>query len=112
MQYCTLAYCAPQECTHASVDGRNSLLLIMLHENKEVQILVNPDWRTLIQEQDLDFLEELFGSFIKRASEDPLALFEQLTSLSVGPIVTKCAGTKAYSDLLVDPQYCHFVELR
>jgi hypothetical protein len=84
----------------------------MLHDNDEMQILVHPDWRSLVQEQDLDYLDELFESFIERVSEDPLALFKQLTSLSVGPIVTKCAGTKAYSDLLGDPQYGHFVELR
>jgi hypothetical protein len=84
----------------------------MLHDNDEMQILVHPDWRLLVQERDLDYLEELFGSFIERVSEDPSALFKQLSSLSVGPIVTKCAGTKAYSDLLGGTQYGHFVELR
>jgi hypothetical protein len=112
MEYCTLAYSVPQECARASVNGSNTLLLAMLHDNDEMQILVHPDWRSLVQEQDLDYLDELFESFIERVSEDPLALFKQLTSLSVGPIVTKCAGTKAYSDLLGDPQYGHFVELR
>lgn len=112
MEYCTLAYCALQECARASVNDSNTLLLATLHDNSEMQILVNPDWRSFVQKQDSDYLEELFESFIKRVREDPLALFKQLTSLSVGPIVTKCAGTMAYSDLLGDPQYGHFVELR
>jgi hypothetical protein len=84
----------------------------MLHDNGEMQILVYSDWRSLVQEQDLNYLEELFRSFIERVSEDPSALFKQLSSLSVGPVRTKCTGTKTYSDLLSEPQYSRFIELR
>jgi hypothetical protein len=111
MEYCTLAYCVPQECARASANDSNTMLLATLHDNGEMQILVHPDWRSFVQERDSDYLEELFESFIERVSEDPPVLFKQLASLSVGPIVTKSAGTKAYSDLLDDPQYGHFVEL-
>jgi hypothetical protein len=112
MAYCTLAYCAPQECVSASVNDSNTLLLVTLLDDGEMRILVNPEWRSFVKEQDLGYLEELFESFIERVSEDPSVLFKQLSSLSVGPIVTKSAGMKAYTDLLGDPQYGHFVELR
>lgn len=111
MEYCTLAYYVRPECALAPWKGSKTLLLATLHDNYDMQILVHPDWRSLVQKQDLDYLNELFESFIERASDDPLVVFKQLASLSVGPIVTKCAGTKAYSELLGDPQYGHFVEL-
>jgi 5'-deoxynucleotidase YfbR-like HD superfamily hydrolase len=111
MAYCTLAYCVPQECVRASVNDSNTLLLATLHDSGEMKILVNPDWRSFVQEQDSEYLEELLKSFIERVGEDPSTLFKQLASLSVGPLVTKYAGTKAYSDLLCDPQFGHFVKL-
>lgn len=111
VSYCTLVYCVPQGFARASVNDSNTLLLATLHDSGEMQILVNPDWRSFVQEPDSDYLEELFESFIELLVEDPSALFKQLASLSVGPIVTKSEGTRAYSDLLRDPQYGHFVEL-
>jgi 5'-deoxynucleotidase YfbR-like HD superfamily hydrolase len=111
VEYCALAYCV-QECAHESVNDSHALLLATLHDNNEIHILVHPDCRTLVQGQDLDYLKELFASFIERANEDPLALFKQLSSLSVGCLVTKCTGTKVYSELLGAPQYRHFIELR
>jgi hypothetical protein len=93
------------------VNSSNTLLLATLHDNGEMQVLINPDWHSFVQEQDSDYLEELFKSFIEQVSDEPSVLFKRLASLSVGPIVTKSAGKKVYSDLLGDPQYGHFVEL-
>ena len=58
----------------------------------ELRIQINPQWRDFVVEIDLDYLESLLQDLKLRAAEEPEALFRQLSSLSVGPVITHDAG--------------------
>jgi hypothetical protein len=47
---------------------------------------------SIVQKEDLAYLQSLLRDFKKRARLDPASLFKQLSTLSVGPLVTGVAG--------------------
>jgi hypothetical protein len=53
---------------------------------------VSPDWRSIVQPEDLEYMDSLLRDFLERAKEQPAALFKHLSSLGVGPLVTQEAG--------------------
>lgn len=64
------------------VDGGGSL-----------RFLVHPEFHTVVKDNDLPYLESLLKDFLKRAKLNPAALFTQLSSLGVGPLVTQETGS-------------------
>ena len=52
-----------------------------------------PHLQTSVDKADLKYIEQLLKDLPKRARTDAQALFEQLSSLSVGPLVTANVGT-------------------
>jgi hypothetical protein len=48
---------------------------------------------TIVRDNDLAYIESLFKDFLERAKLNPEALFNQLSSLGVGPLVTHEAGS-------------------
>ena len=109
-EYCILAYCAPKHAP-ASLNGSTPLLLVSLYDRDRMRILIDPDWRTLVHEEDLKYLESLFRDLAERAKEDPLALFKQLSSLSVGPVITQFRSTAPGGGLRNEPPCERFIEL-
>jgi hypothetical protein len=58
-----------------------------------LRILVHPGWRTIVEAEDLDYIESLFMDFTERANLHPGALIKQISSLEVGPLATKEVGS-------------------
>ena len=54
-----------------------------------LSFLVHPELRTIVQKNDLEYLEALLQDFLERAKLHPEALFKQLSSLGVGPFVAR-----------------------
>lgn len=69
------------------------IVLVLEDEQSKLRFLVHPQWREMVFGKDLSYLESLFKDFIERAKLHPEALFQQLSSLGVGPLVTQEAGT-------------------
>jgi hypothetical protein len=59
----------------------------------------------------LDYLEELLKDFIERAKTDPAALFNQICSLAVGPLVTRATGSNLSEFPTIQKQTLHFVPI-
>jgi len=76
------------------------ILLVLRDEEGDLRFLVHPELRNIVQEEDSTYVESLLRDFQVRAQLHPDALFEQISSLSVGPLVTHEAG----SDLSNHPQ--------
>ena len=83
LKFCTLEY-------RAQDSGRISpILLILLEDAKDsLRFLVHPDWRSMVQPEDVNHINGLLGDFLERAKEQTANLFKQLSSLGVGPLVT------------------------
>ena len=58
----------------------------------DLRFLLDPGWRTVVGAEDVEYLESLLGDFLERAKEQPATLFKQLSSLGVGPLVTRETG--------------------
>lgn len=69
------------------------VLIALKDEEGKLTFLVNPDLRNMVQPEDLAYLEELLRDFQERTELHPEALFKQLSSLGVGPLVTQDAGS-------------------
>jgi hypothetical protein len=83
----------------------SSIILLVLEDAKgNLRFLVHPDWRSVVQTEDSKYIESLLDDFLERAKEQPAPLFKQLSSLGVGPLVTRESGKKI-SD------YPHLLEL-
>jgi hypothetical protein len=75
----------------AAVTGAVAALLV--DDGGGVQIFADPRLQEIVHEDDLAYVESLLNDFVKRAKLHPTDLFEQVSSLAVGPIVTHRKGT-------------------
>ena len=66
------------------------LVLKGLEEN--VYLFVHPELRTVVQKEDLVYIEALLQDFPERAKQHPAEFFKQISSLGVGPLVTQRVG--------------------
>ncbi len=71
------------------------MVLIVLEDARGgLRFLVDPGWRAVVRAEDVEYTESLLSDFLDRAKEQPATLLEQLSSLEVGPLVTKETGEK------------------
>ena len=61
-------------------------------EEDSLSFLVHPDLRAVVTENDRAYIESLLPDLVERTKQHPADLFEQLSSLGVGPLVTQVAG--------------------
>ena len=87
------------------------MLLVLRDEEDRLRFLVHPEWRTIVQAEDLNYLESLFQDFLERAKLHPGALFEQLCSLGVGPIAAQRIGLNPDDHPSVRELSTGFIEL-
>lgn len=68
--------------------------MLVLRDNMEgrLRFLIHPEMTTIVQEGDLAYIESLLSDFLERAKLNPAALFMQLSSLAVGPLITHETG--------------------
>ena len=87
LRFCALAYRSQE------LGEPTPVFLIVLEDSKQgLRFLVDPDWRGLVHEGDVEHIESLLSDFLERAKEQPEALFKQLSSLDVGALVTQETG--------------------
>lgn len=80
-------------------------------KNCGLRLFLHPQWRPLIDAEDLEYIVELLADFRQRCMLDPEALFSQLASLAVGPLVVREAGKFADADLALSNLWEQFVAL-
>lgn len=57
-----------------------------------LRVFLHPGWREFARASDHQYIEALIEDFKGRAKSDPEMLFQQASSLSVGPLVTSETG--------------------
>jgi hypothetical protein len=90
-RYCALEYRSPDSGCALPEPGEIVILLLAV-PGKPPLVLVNPQWRRICRPADHAYFEELFRDFAERVRVDAEALFAQASELSVGPLITHCAG--------------------
>ena len=76
-----------------------------------LRFLLDPKWRDIVQLADRDYIEKLCEDLKKRARLDSAGLFKQLTSLEVGPLVTRETGLSLSEKPIIRELCQYLVEL-
>jgi len=103
-RFCVLQYIA-SENDQDRADSSPIIALVTSHDG-EIGIRVRPEWEKIVLPTDRNYLEALYRDFRMRIKSDPDGLFRQLSDLSVGPLVTREAG----SDLAANLPYLRLAE--
>ncbi len=76
-----------------------------------MSFLVHPNLRAVVTETDRAYIESLLQDWVKRAKQHPADLFEQLSSLGVGPLVTHEVGADLKDHRTLQELSLRFVQL-
>jgi predicted NAD/FAD-binding protein len=91
LQFCVLAY-RPRSLDTDTSEEQTAVLLVLRKEVGQLRLLVNPEWRKIVEGDDIDYLDSLLKDFRERAKMTPETLFKQICSFGVGPIVAQETG--------------------
>jgi hypothetical protein len=90
-QFCLLGY-EPQRRSSGTSRAPFIILLVLKGKNGNLDFRVHPQWQALVHPEDSEYIDLLLADLPVRAQLNPDALFDQICSLSVGPIQTKETG--------------------
>lgn len=80
-------------------------------EHGGLRFLTHPELRTIVQREDLVYIEALLQDFLGRSKQDPSVLFKQISSLGVGPLVTQEAGPSLSEYPFIQELSSQFVQI-
>lgn len=63
-----------------------------MDEPAGLRLLVHPELQSGIAIEDREYFDSLLKDFVERAQTQPAALFRQLCSLAVGPLIVSLTG--------------------
>jgi len=92
-QFCVIEYNHQRQSREPS-RSPSIILLVLKNENGNLDFLVHPQWRAMILPEDSEYFESLLADLPVRAKLHSEALFDQMCSLSVGPLQTKETGPR------------------
>lgn len=86
------------------------ILLVLRDEAGNLRFMAHPNWRAIVQAEDLEYIDTLLRDFLERANLHPDVLFKHISSLAVGPLVTQEVGVSISGNALLLEQCSHFVQ--
>jgi hypothetical protein len=73
------------------VDGE--IIVLLVEDDEEpLRVFVTPNLEELVDKDDQPYVDALLADFLKRSKAHAEGLFQQVSSLSVGPMVTHRTG--------------------
>ena len=91
-RFCVLEYRPVRDESKESACDSRAILLV-IEEEHQLQFFATADFRSIVHKADLEYIEQLLKDLPMRARRDAKVLFDQLCSLSVGPLITGKVGT-------------------
>jgi hypothetical protein len=104
-------FCAIEYRTQRRSEAAPIILLVVEYLNGSIRFLVHPEWRAIVQAEDLDYIESLLRDFAERAEQDRQTLFKQLSFLGVGPLVTQVTGKRVADHPALSELCSSFVQI-
>ena len=105
-RYCALAYSA-----HGVPSADIVFAILAELRSGAWKLLVRSGWPAIVLIDDQSYVREMLADMKSRVSEDVEELFQQLSSLSVGPIITYAVGQDAQSDPKLAVMVRDFIEI-
>jgi hypothetical protein len=111
MQFCALAY-RGQQADPSFAAGNQIILILIYSQAAGLRLLASPDWQQTVPAWDHAYIGATFADFGVRARLAPEALLEQVSSLSVGPLVTHTCGNRLEEHAELQTLSLVFTELK
>lgn len=86
-------------------------LIVFKAASGSLHFLVDPNWRSVVPVLDVEYIESVLRDFLERAKDHPSSLFEQLSFLAVGPLVTQETGQQISDHPILLELSSRFVQL-
>lgn len=94
------------------VDSRLPIVLVAIQDDQEqLHLFAASNLETIVESADLGYVHSIFSDFRERAQIDPHSLFTQLSSLSLGPLVTETVGSDSSADAILQSAWPLLVSL-
>jgi len=90
LRFCTLAY--RPGVAEPALDGKTILLLVE-ESSASLLLFVSPDLDGIVEAKDIPYVDGLLEDLAARSALAPTELFQHVSRLSLGPIVTHQTGT-------------------
>jgi len=110
LPFCALEYRPPGWST-ASARVAPVILFVLREDEDGLRFLIHPELRSIVQGEDLNYLDSLLTDFVERGKMHPAPLFKQMSSLGVGPLATHECGSKLSDHPSLKELSAHFVEV-
>jgi hypothetical protein len=110
-QYCVLVYRASGS-EFSPLGDEAPVLLAHLSPDSGLSLFVNSRWHDIVAHEHQEYFRSLLEDFALRAKSDRGRLFQQITSLEVGPIVTRDVGQWDTRDDSVNALYSAFEKVK
>ena len=108
-RFCSLEYRPFAEKSQA-ISFPSCVLMLMLEDcDGCFEIFVSPNLSVLVHHDHLHYMKSLLEDFNERVRLDPSSLFRQLSSLSVGLLITHKIGTCGVDDEYLNSTCSGFV---
>jgi hypothetical protein len=91
-------YCAVAYFTQERASAENVITILVELRSGAWKLLVRHGWRKVVASDDQRYVGELLADMKSRISVDPNSLFQQLSSLSVGPLITHSVGGQVHDN--------------
>jgi hypothetical protein len=89
-----------------------TIIVVLREEGGTLRFFVHSKLRRIVHGEDLAYLDFLLKDCLERAKLQPEALFKQLSSLGVGPLVTQETESKLSDHILIQELSSTFIELQ
>jgi hypothetical protein len=91
MPYCVVEY-KPKPWT-TPAESPAPAILLAIKEQEGLCLFIDPTWQKFVREEDSNYIQDLIATLKERSEHEPELLFQQLSELSLGPLVTADVGT-------------------
>jgi hypothetical protein len=106
--FCCLAYC-PTDLAAAQRSELQTIMVLVRHDRHGLKIFRHPSlWKIVIPE-DHHYFSRLLDDLHLRARHEPDRLFQQMSNLGVGPLVTRKCGELATNGPGLPLDALHFI---
>ena len=108
-QYAVTRFCALARSRTGHQQLEDVFICLIELNRLRWRILIDSGWREVTEKDDQDYIDELIEDMKFRVMDGPEALFEQLSNLSVGPLLTYAVGHSLDPQILA--RVCDFIEV-
>lgn len=101
-QLCAIKYCRPESILDST---SCKAILLVVKDSAGLKLYVHHALKQRVSETDIKYVEDLLEDLLQRSKQYPEDVFQQLSNLSVGPLVADAVERIDLSDKTTEMLY-------